>query len=586
MISEDYIRARARHGISRVWCPSCGPNRRDKRDRSLSIRMDGNGIGWRCWHCEETGMLTEKQEKTVTATPKAAAQKEVASVVPLRTIEAQPLSDGALAYLSERGISEEIAKLCGAVSGAKFFRKLKREAPAVGFVYRAKGRDYAVKWRCIEDKDFTQDGAAQTLFLSDRIAAKDNLIITEGEIDALSFWQAGLPFAVSIPSGAIQATSDEDGARTKWLSHNEDLLTGAKNIFLAVDADGPGQTTAQELARRIGKAKCWEVRYPEGCKDANDVLIQHGADALQACIAEAKPWPVEGLATPRDYADRVRKLYQNGMPPGFGTGWSAVDEFYTLNPGNLVVVTGIPGHGKSSWLDALLVNAMSQHGWRVAYASFESPPELHLARLAALKTGKPFGQGPNPRMTEQEMEDALDWVSSRVTFLTHDGVMPTVQSLVQRFEAAVLRSGVKAHVVDPFNFVKLNTTREGGMDTEAIGEMLAEFKMLAQRTESVFFLVAHPAKPMGQPGDWVPTGYSISGSANFYNRCDFGLTMHRGPKGNALHVWKAKWAHQGKIGQVALSYDHKTGGFSEPSEASNEDDFTLDLEGFDASEPF
>lgn len=577
-IDVDWVRDHARGNKTRVVCPACAPTRKAKGDKTLTIINDEHGVGWKCWHCGAQGIAkTKTRETTVT-------QVKEAVVVPMRGFTTEPLDDDALAYLTERGISQEIADLCGVVAGTRWFRKIGGERRGVGFVYRAKDRDYAAKWRAIEAKDFTQDGSAQTLYLSDRLKTHEHLIITEGELDALSFWQAGLPFAVSIPSGAVQANEQDGSARLKFLAHHESLLRDARTVFLAVDADGAGKTTAQELARRIGKAKCWSVTYPEGCKDANDVLVKHGADALREVIGAAQPWPVEGIATPRDYMERVRNLYRDGLPRGLSTGWSSVDEVYTLNPGNLILLTGVPGHGKSSWLDALLVNAMKQHNWRVAYASFESPPELHLARLAAMHTGKPFGHGPNPRMSQDEMEDALAWVDSRVTFLTHDGVMPTTQSLIDRFETAVLRSGVKACVVDPFNFIKLNG-RDGGVDTEAIGEMLAEFKMFAQRAEVAFFLVAHPAKPMGQQADWVPTGYSVAGSAHFYNRADFGLTMHRNRDGNTLHVWKAKWAHQGQIGQVPMSYDHTTGGFVERA-AQSDADIDLDFEGTDDDAPF
>lgn len=581
-VDEDYVLRHASDGVRRVWCPACGPERKDKRDRSLSIRSDHEGIGWKCWHCGTTGIVKERQERRV----KTQEARVDPVVVPMRAFETQPLTEEAISYLSERGISEEIAKLCGVVSGTKFFRKASREQDAVGFVYRWKDRDYAAKWRAIEGKDFTQDGAAQTLYLGDKIAGRESIVITEGEIDALSFWQAGLPFACSIPSGAMQSANDDDTARLKWMAHCEDMLTKAKNVFLAVDADGPGQATAQVLARRIGKVKCWKIAYPDGCKDANDVLIKHGPDAVQKLISDAKPWPVEGLASPSEYADKVLNLYRKGLPRGMSTGWPTVDEYYTLNPGNLVIVTGVPGHGKSSWLDALLVNAMKQHKWSVAYASFENPPEIHASKLVALKNDKPFGFGPSQRMTEEEMEEGLEWLNRHVTFLTHDGVMPTTQSIIERFESAVLRSGVKACVIDPFNFLKLSAKKDGGVDTEAINEMLSELKMFAQRAEVVVFLVAHPAKPVGANADWVPTGYSISGSAHFYNRADFGLTMHRKDGKNVLHVWKARFAHQGSMGQVEMRYDKPTGGFKEPAEKTNKEDITLDLEGFDESEPF
>ena len=506
------------------------------------------------------------------------------AVVPLRTFQTDDLNEQAIAYLAERGISAEVARMAGVVSGTKFFRKPNMEMPSIGFVYNHKENDYAIKWRSIQSKNHAQDGSCQTLYLSNKISTANTLVITEGEIDALSFWQVGIE-AVSIPSGAIEQGLQDDAARLKWMAHHDDLLGNVTNVFLAVDMDGPGQTTANELARRIGKAKCWKVTFPPGCKDANDTLVQHGKDKLVECITKATQWPIEGLASANDYLEKVMSLYQRGLPRGFSTGWQSVDDIYTLNPGNLVIVTGIPGHGKSTFLDALLVNAMKDHDWRVAYASFENPPEIHLSKLIAQKVGLPFGLGPNARMSEQEMLDAMSWVNDRVTFLTHDGVMPTVQSLIERFETAIRRSGVKACVVDPFNFLKLSAKKEGGVDTEAINEMLSEFKMFAQRAEVVFFLVAHPAKPMGGNTDFIPTGYSISGSAHFYNRCDFGLTVHRKDGLSNLHVWKARFAHQGKIGSTPLVYDGLTGGFTENVQAPS-DPTEWEWEGKDDSAPF
>jgi len=485
------------------------------------------------------------------------------TVVPMRTLSVSPLDEDGVAYLAARGISEQTARDAGLVSGIKFFRKAGSELQAVGFPYRHKDQDYAVKWRSITGKDFTQEGSAQTLFLAHKVDGADQIIITEGEIDALSFLEVGINGAVSIPSGAIEASVGDDAARLRWMSHHDEMLATIKNIYIAVDMDGPGQTTANELARRLGKTKCWKVVFPAGCKDANDTLTRMGSDALIQAFSSAQPWPIEGISAPIEFTDKLVSLFTKGLPRGISTGWPAVDEYYTLNPGNLVIVTGVPGHGKSTFIDAMLVNAMRDSDWRVAYASFENPPDIHLSKLIAQKVNKPFGLGPTPRMDEDEMLEALGWINERVTFLTHDGVMPTVQSLIERFETAVRRQGTKACVVDPFNFLKLSAKKDGSVDTESINEMLSEFKMFAQRAEVVFFLVAHPAKPMGGNADQVPGGYSISGSAHFYNRADFGLTMHRKGGESHLHVWKARFAHQGKIGSSPLVYDVATGGFKE-----------------------
>lgn len=577
-IDPDYIKAKARFGQARVICPACTPSRKTKGETTLSIKQDEKGIVWRCWHCSVQGSMGNENKQMVNP-PKPAP------VIPMKVIRGDPINEDGLSYLEARGISAETCRELGVLSGQRFFRKAGGEMSCIGFPYNHQDRLTAIKWRSIESKDFTQDGSAQTLFLAGRISVGSDLVITEGEIDALSFWEAGIP-AVSIPSGALTAGAEDDSNRLRWMSHHDDLIKAARNVYLAVDMDGPGQTTANELARRIGKLKCWRVNFPEGCKDANDALLKLGKDGLAKVRAQAQRWPVEGLAAPADFMDKVLGLYRDGLPRGTSTGWQNVDEIFTLNPGSLVIVTGTPGSGKSQFIDNVLVNAMVRHDYRVAYSSFENPPELHLAKLISLKAGKPFGDGPTPRIERDEMMEALGWINERVTFLTNDGVMPTVDSLVERLEAAVRRSGVKAVVVDPFNFIKLNSKKDSGIDTESINEMLAQFKTFASRSEVTFFLVAHPAKPMNQGPDWVPTGYSVASSAHFFNRADFGITMQRKANENVLHVWKCRFPWQGQIGTASLSYDKATGRFNEATPVRPIDDDGLILRGYDETAPF
>lgn len=578
-IDVDYIKAKARFGQTRVLCPSCTPSRKTKGDATLSIKQDETGTVWRCWHCSIQGSMGNDRLSLVQnpAPPKP--------VIPIKVITGDPVNEAGLEYLKERGISAETCEAAGLMSGWKFFKRAGGELQSVGFPYHHQDRLTAIKWRSLGSKDFTQEGSAQTLFLADKIPAGSDLIITEGEVDALSFWEVGIP-AVSIPSGALSEGTADDAARLKWLSHHDELIQQAQNVYLAVDMDGPGQTTAKELARRIGKLKCWRVSFPDGCKDANDTLVKLGRDALLKSRSLASRWPVEGLASPVDFMDKVLSLYKNGLPRGTSTGWQNVDEIFTLNPGSLVIVTGTPGSGKSQAIDNMLVNAMTKDNWCVAYASFENPPELHLAKLISLKTGKPFGTGPTPRIAQDEMMEALGWINERVTFLTNDGVMPTVESLIERFEAAVRRSGVKAVVVDPFNFIKLDTKKDGGLDTESINDMLAQFKTFAIRAEVTFFLIAHPAKPMNQGPDWVPTGYSISGSAHFFNRADFGITIQRKTNENIFHVWKCRFPWQGQIGTASLTYDKATGGFREAVTTGPDQDDGVFLRGYDEDHPY
>jgi twinkle protein len=121
------------------------------------------------------------------------------------------------------------------------------------------------------------------------------VIIVEGELDKLSLEEAGYRNVVSVPSGALPprrvsaaagggapaapAGHRQLDAKFAFVARAEAALAGAA-ILLAVDADAPGLALAEELARRLGRGRCRLLRWPTGCKDANDFLM--GADLAAA----------------------------------------------------------------------------------------------------------------------------------------------------------------------------------------------------------------------------------------------------------------------------------------------------------------
>jgi twinkle protein len=156
----------------------------------------------------------------------------------------------------------------------------------------------------------------------------------------------------------------------EYLPNCADQLTRLERIILAGDDDLPGRVLQEELARRLGKERCWRVRWPDGgdapCKDANQVLQIHGPQVLAECIANAEPYPIAGLHRVDDFAADALELYRDGRRRGRSTGWTAIDELMTIREGELSIVTGIPNSGKSEFVDALMVNLAKQFGWRFA----------------------------------------------------------------------------------------------------------------------------------------------------------------------------------------------------------------------------
>ena len=84
------------------------------------------------------------------------------------------------------------------------------------------------------------------------------------------------------------------------------------------------------------------MTYPEGCKDLNDVLVKHGELELISVIEQAQAWPIEGVFNVKHFESQVFDLYEKGLGSGESTGYPELDEFYTVVPGQLTVVTGYP----------------------------------------------------------------------------------------------------------------------------------------------------------------------------------------------------------------------------------------------------
>lgn len=437
----------------------------------------------------------------------------------------------------------------------------------IGFVYPD-----AIKWRSINDKRFYQDGAARTFWRLEKVSQGSVLVITEGEIDALSLVVAGVDGVVSVPNGAPTKVSNgrpspQEDKKFSYVFSAKSHIHDAPKIVLALDADEPGEALGEELARRIGRAKCWRVSWPRDCKDANDVLTRHGKDVLLRCIEEAKPWPVKGLYDADQFSDDIDKLYANGLARGESTGFPNIDDIYTVVPGQVTVVTGSPGSGKSAFIDNVMVNLSRNKEWKFAVCSFENPPSLHIANLMSIATGKPFFDGPTPRMTSEEREGAKTWIKEHFFFLHQsDGSLSNPDEIIDLIKTAVMRYGIRGAVIDPYNFLERGRDTS---ETDWVSDLLTKFKLLAMAHDLHIWFIAHPIKLRRKDdGSYpVPTGYDISGSAHFYNKADMGLTVHRpDPQVNKteIHTWKVRYRFTGQIGNEDLSYDVATGVYWSP----------------------
>lgn len=379
-------------------------------------------------------------------------------------------------------------------------------------------------------------------------------------MDALSVHTAGIPHVVSVPDGAPAPTASSYASKFTFLEASEALLEAAQTIILATDADEPGQKLMQELARRLGPERCRRVVWDEAHKDANECLIDAGPDYLRAMVEDAEPWPVDGIVTANDLAPELDHLYDNGSDPGLRLGYDRwFDDHYRVKTGYMTVVTGIPGHGKSGFVNQVMVRMAERHGWTFAIYSPEQQPLPRMAQsLIEIRSGLPMLDGPSTRMSKADMHQHREWVSRHFSFLNPDA--PSIDAILELVRIEVFRRGVKGLVIDPWNELE-HLVPNGQPETLYISESLSKFRRFAVNHDVHIWLVAHPTK-MHRKDDGtepVPTLYDVAGSAHFRNKADMGLTVWRDVGADdrrvSVHVTKVRYADHGRLGAVQFDYN-------------------------------
>jgi len=439
------------------------------------------------------------------------------------------------------------------------------------FPFYRNGECVNIKHRGPNKKFWQSTDGMRTLYGFDDIEDQQT-IITEGEMDKLSVETAGFKNSISVPDGAPNPDAKSYASKFDFLENCKDRLGKVKHFILAVDNDSPGKKLESELARRLGPERCSRVEWPEGCKDANDVLIKYSPEHLAEILSNPIPYPVEGLVEVRELD--LKNLYENGLHSGIQLGWPSVDRLYRLSAesGELHIITGIPGHGKSEWLDAVMINLAENEGWNFGIFSPENfPLEQHAAKLIEKHLALPFGDGFKNRLSLEQLEPAQRWLHDHFSFIMPDEDHLTVDNILRLARVLVYRRGIRGLVIDPWN--EVDHSRPDSMsETEYISSCLTKIRRFARNHHCHVWVVAHPVKIFREKESKtipVPTPYHISGSAHWYNKADNCITIwrDRDPKNESfetqIHIQKIRRKRLGQVGVTKLRYEYSTGRYHE-----------------------
>ena len=525
-------------GEVQTICPACSHNRKKSKDKCLSVNVE-KGVA-RCHHCEEFSIREVIERKEYKSPPQ-------------QWQNFTSLSEPLVKWFKGRGISQNTLIECKITEEAYYQPSKQSECNNVVFNYFEGEKLLNKKFRSA-DKKFTQCKDAKKVFygLNDIVGEKE-IYIVEGEMDKLAMWEVGIRNCISVPNGANDLND--------VIENCENYIKDLDKIYICVDMDEPGVKLEKEIVKRFGKWRCERVEFIG--KDANDDLISDRLQ-LEKTISQSKPYPVDGTFTANDISDEIDDLYFNGMEETIkpkGEDFKKFNEIFSILMGQLTVVTGIPSHGKSNWLEWYLINLISDNDLKASFYSPEHlPMKLHHSQLAEKVVGKPFRGDYNgfSKMTHDELNQYKDWSSERV-FITNPekGEMIGWDWLIEKFKEQIFRFGVDVFVIDAFNKVKRNSPS----DLAEIGEILGRLTLFVQAYNVHIFLVAHPTKmKKDQDGVYeIPSLYDVKGSGDFRDQAHNGLCIYRyfdeNNEENKAHTLamniKTKFKHQGEIGENA-----------------------------------
>lgn len=468
------------------------------------------------------------------------------------------LNDVHIKYFESIGIDPETAINAGVYSeGQEICYPTYISETVVNLKYRGRGKKFR---QAPDGQQAFYNGNAIDLAIQEKMP----LLIVEGENDALSALESRYAWTVSVPCGApakeMEFYSIEEDNKFQFLWNDMSKLKQIPKFILAGDADEPGRVLNNELVKRLGAENCKFIEYPDGCKDLNDVLVKHDATKVVELINRAKDYPVVGLYRPDEFPPMPK---EQKVPYSTGYGYEH-DHHLKLMLGKFMVVSGYPGHGKSEWTDGLVLNLAKKYGWRVCVCSTEIDNEEYQEN-----TIRRYLRRPLDRVGEHEPQKALDWYNNHYRFIsnaTMDDLELSLEKLIELAEIAILRDDCRVVLLDPWN--EIEHCRKGNeSETEYTGRAIRMLKKLAKQYGVLVIVVAHPAKPETKGKIQTPNLYSISGSANWANKADYGVMLHREDlegRSTTVSVVKVKrHGAMGYLGDITVELDDHTKSFKE-----------------------
>jgi twinkle protein len=535
------IKLTRRNGSEKVFCPLCHDGRKNKRDRSLSVNITTGEYKCHNTGCEFKGNVRSLERKRDT---------KKFEKPPQDVLKAIEIKEKAERWFKARGISRATLDKFFIFTKEEFMPQTTKKESCICFPYLRDGEIVNIKFRDGRKNFKMVKGAELILYNLNTVGEKKHCIVTEGEIDCMSSFEAGFGIAqdvepstgelindefskwcqVSVPNGASMGNQKLD-----YLDNCAEWLVGIEVFVIATDADAAGEELKQELIRRLGVERCKIISYPieecvplesglmRRCKDLNEVLMYLGKDVVKNVINNAEAIPVDGVYYIEDIFPSMLQNFKNGIQLAPKTYFGEMDDFFRWKKGEINLIVGHANHGKTTLVLQMMLTKSIYDGWKWAIFSPENYPATDFYDdLIEMYVGKWLD-----KMNETEYSQAAHFIDKHIFYVYPDDGHD-IHSINEKFRYLVLKKGVDGVLVDPFNQLD-HIQKPYQREDQYLSETLKDVKRFALLNCVSYNIVAHPVKQQKEQDKSLPPVdmYDISGGAMWANKSDNIVSYYR-----------------------------------------------------------
>ena len=430
----------------------------------------------------------------------------------------------AIKYLESRGISEEIAKKYEITTMADHDNIL------VFPFYDADGQLRYIKYRKTDfnkerdkNKEWCEKDCKPILFGMKQCSKEcSRLVVTEGQLDSLSVSESGIENAVSVPNGAKGFT---------WVPYCFDWVSKFNEIVIFGDYEKGMITLLDDFSKRFpNKIKHVREKDYKGCKDANELLVKHGPDAVRKAVEQAVFLPIKRVLPLAD-VENVN-IYEL---PKLKTGIAELDKalYGGLPFGMVCLIAGKRGDGKSTFGSQIMGNALEQGYATFAYSG-ELPNYLYKSWFDFQIAGRnhitenvtKFGTV-NRFITTKNQELIDDWYREKA-FIYDNRIIDSDEheDLLKSITQSIMQYGIKVVLIDNLMTAMYIDEKQGTDKYDQQGRFVRELTKIAIRYDCLILLVVHRRKNAFT----ADVNDEISGSGDISNLAGITLSYDRGSK--------------------------------------------------------